>query len=665
MGEWPLVAIDDLVEDIIDRRGVTPIKLGSNFTAAGHRVISAKLVKGGAIDLAADEPRYVDERTYARWMRSPLRADDVILTSEAPLGEVAYLGSDVDWVLGQRLFALRSDKHRLHGRWLYYALQTDPSRSDLHSRATGTTAQGIRQTELRHVRIPLPPITEQRRVSGILGALDDKIELNRRLAETLEGAAQALFKSWFLDSGSDAIDQDGSLADAVDLVRDQVDPQLEQGTVFQHYSLPAYDAGREAISEPGAGIRSSKFAVPDEQARRLLGLLAPDITKVIGASLPVARFTRLVTTSPGRETAPLLAAAPAARARTVLEEAAAGQPAGQGTAAKGDIDARRRHRAGSAGRLMTGSFVRLDPAMTIGKALAEVRATDPTVDIPDDLYVVDGPHQRLVGVVSIRALLMAKRGKHVGEVMATKPVSIAPEADAMDAANLLAQHQFLALPVVDQQGGVAGVIPVDDLMRDIVPRLNHFYASAVGADAEEIAKLSASQEASRRVPWLLGTMVLELASGLVIAHFNGVLQQVILLASFMPVISAISGNVGLQAAAITVRGLDTGAVSTARGLTALRKELATTLLMAVLCGLVLGTIGVLWSGRLPFGLVIGAALGCAMLTAATMGTVFPMVSKRVGFDPATTAGPFETAFQDVIGFGVFLWLASLLLPLLR
>lgn len=205
MDEWPLVAIDDLVEDIIDRRGVTPIKLGSNFTPAGHRVISAKLVKGGAIDLAADEPRYVDERTYARWMRSPLRADDVILTSEAPLGEVAYLGSDVDWVLGQRLFAMRSDKRRLHGRFLYYALQTDPSRSDLHSRATGTTAQGVRQTELRRVRIPLPPLTEQRRIAGILGALDDKIELNRRLSEALEATARALFRSRFVaEAGTEA-----------------------------------------------------------------------------------------------------------------------------------------------------------------------------------------------------------------------------------------------------------------------------------------------------------------------------------------------------------------------------------------------------------------------------------------------------------------------------
>ena len=129
----------------------------------------------------------------------------------------------------------------------------------------------------------------------------------------------------------------------------------------------------------------------------------------------------------------------------------------------------------------------------------------------------------------------------------------------------------------------------------------------------------------------------------------------------MPVISAVSGNVGLQAAAIVVRGLDTGHVSIARWGDQVRKELETALIMALICGGLLGAVGAIWAGHVPFGLVIGIAMTCSMLTAGFMGTVVPMLSKRIGFDPATTAGPFETAFQDVIGFAVFLWLASLLL----
>lgn len=198
-GRWNTSPLDELVDSVVDRRGVTPLKLGSDFVTKGYRVISAKLIKDGRIDLSADEPRFVDEPTYKRWMRTPLLADDVILTSEAPIGEVAYIREPVEWCLGQRLFGIRTNKSRLHGRFLYYALQSDGVCHDLHSRATGTTAEGIRQSELRLVQIPLPDVDQQRAIAHILGSLDDKIELNRRMNATLEAMARAIFKSWFVD----------------------------------------------------------------------------------------------------------------------------------------------------------------------------------------------------------------------------------------------------------------------------------------------------------------------------------------------------------------------------------------------------------------------------------------------------------------------------------
>lgn len=191
--------LEDVVDDIIDRRGVTPLKLGGDFTATGHRVISAKLIKDGRIKLDADEPRFVDETVYRKWMRTPLRRSDVIMTSEAPLGEVAYLNEDVDWVLGQRLFSLRPNSKLLDGRFLYYALQTERVKADLHGRASGSTVQGIRQAELRRVQVPVPDLCAQRSASAVLGAIDDRITLLRETNTTLKAIAQALFKSWFVD----------------------------------------------------------------------------------------------------------------------------------------------------------------------------------------------------------------------------------------------------------------------------------------------------------------------------------------------------------------------------------------------------------------------------------------------------------------------------------
>ncbi|MBN8726417.1 MAG: magnesium transporter [Xanthomonadales bacterium] len=400
----------------------------------------------------------------------------------------------------------------------------------------------------------------------------------------------------------------------------------------------------------------------DERAAQVLGCLGPGCTAEIAARLGSTELRRLVAALPDRDAAATIAEAPAEAAAILI--GASRRP----SAAARDARRRLAHAPGSAGRLMTSEFVCVAPGQTVAEALDAVRNTDPDADVPNDLYVVSDPDeegrtgQHLLGVISIRDLVMADPERKVADLMATEIVSVGADADADDAARLLAKHKFRALPVSDGEGRLTGVIPADDLMRAMVDRLARRYARAVGTDADVMEHLSPYGAAKKRVPWLLGTMIIELGAGLVIAHFNDVLTKVILLASFMPVISAIAGNVGLQAAAITVRALDTGHISMRDKSKALLKEAMTSMLMAVICGVVLGAIGAIWSRHLLFGAVIGVALSCSMLTAGLMGTVIPMVSKKLGFDPATTAGPFETAFQDVIGFGVFLGLASLLLP---
>ena len=196
--EWEWAPLGELVAEVFDRRGVTPEKLGSSFQSSGHRVISAKHIKSSRIDLEAGEDRFVDDITHERWMRSELTPGDVLVTSEAPLGEVALIYQRLPWCLGQRLFGLRPGP-TVDGRFLYFALRSPVVQVDIQSRATGTTAQGIRQPELLRVQIPVPHLSEQRAIGAILGALEEKVEANRRLNDTLDTMARALFKSWFVD----------------------------------------------------------------------------------------------------------------------------------------------------------------------------------------------------------------------------------------------------------------------------------------------------------------------------------------------------------------------------------------------------------------------------------------------------------------------------------
>jgi type I restriction enzyme S subunit len=179
------------MDAVIDYRGKTPKK-----TKHGVPLVTAKVVKGGRIE-TPDEFIAADE--YDAWMRRGLpRAGDVVITTEAPLGEVAQLGAG-RVALAQRLISLRGKNGLLENRYLKFLLQTDDVQDQLLSRASGTTVLGIKQSELRRILLSIPPIREQLAIAHILGTLDDKIELNRRMNETLEAMARALFKSWFVD----------------------------------------------------------------------------------------------------------------------------------------------------------------------------------------------------------------------------------------------------------------------------------------------------------------------------------------------------------------------------------------------------------------------------------------------------------------------------------
>lgn len=394
-------------------------------------------------------------------------------------------------------------------------------------------------------------------------------------------------------------------------------------------------------------------------ASEVLAMLEPGVSKKILGELPSDKMSAVVNSLPPRDAATLVTEAPKKKINSFINNKESEQVIVH------DVEHRLNYPKGSAGRLMTTQFVRLHSGISVQDAIEEIRKTNPDVDIPADLYIIKKErtkksHDRLQGVISIRDLIMADPKEKVDKIMEIDVICIAATANAPDAAAIMSKHKFMTLPVTDKEGFLVGVIPADDIMQVIVDRMRSQYTQAVGTDAEAMEHLTPFQAAKKRVPWLLGTMFIELIAGTVISHFDDVLKKVILLASFMPVISAISGNVGLQAAAITVRAVDSGTANRKALWPSLKKEGATALLMALVCGLVLGSVGAVWSKHLPFGVVIGAALTCSMLTAGLMGTVIPVISKRLGFDPATTAGPFETAFQDVVGFAVFLWLATLL-----
>ncbi len=404
-------------------------------------------------------------------------------------------------------------------------------------------------------------------------------------------------------------------------------------------------------------------ALDTERAAEVLDELPPILSRFLTDNSLPSRVAEMLDLLPMDDAAEIISEASPAQQGKLLAELDSRSPEDAA-----DVRELLAYGEETAGRLMTDKFLRITAQLTVDEAFAAVRHADSEVETLNDLFVVEsanGEDERLIGILSLRDLVCAKPSQTISEVMTTDLVTVRVDTDQQDAARILSKYDFLALPVLDIRGYLAGIITVDDIIDVLIEEFTEDYLKLVGTDAEEMARRSPLQVAKLRLPWLMATMLIELMAGVVISRFDWVLREVILLASFMPVISAISGNVGLQAAAIIIRGLDTGHVSLDNLGKAVRKEVLTALLMACACGLILGTIGAVWSRHIPFGFVIGGAMTVSMLTASLMGTIIPIMSKRLGFDPAATAGPFETAFQDVIGFAVFLWLASLLLPWLK
>ena len=196
---WDVKPLDEVVEHFIDYRGKTP-----NKTNQGIPLITAKIVKDGRL-LEANE--YIAEEDYDEWMtRGYPEIDDVVLTTEAPLGEVALI-KDKNVALAQRIITLRGYRDKLDNKFLKYWFQSEYGQYELDSRASGTTVFGIKASVLKKVPLPVPPLPEQKAIASVLSSLDDKIDLLHRQNKTLEAMAETLFRQWFIEEAKEDWDE--------------------------------------------------------------------------------------------------------------------------------------------------------------------------------------------------------------------------------------------------------------------------------------------------------------------------------------------------------------------------------------------------------------------------------------------------------------------------
>ena len=317
----------------------------------------------------------------------------------------------------------------------------------------------------------------------------------------------------------------------------------------------------------------------------------------------------------------------------------------------------------TAGGIMTTEFFSLPEDATAQDAIRRLQqATD--AEMVFYIYVTD-KEDRLVGVLSLRQLLTVPPATPLKNIMARDVMSVTVDMDQEEVARQVASYNLLAIPVVEKDGTLVGIITVDDVVDVIREEATEDMLKMAGAIEEETASKSSSVASARlRLPWLFTNLVGSLLSGAILWYFRFTIQEVVAIVSFIPVIAAMGGNVGLQSSTLIIRGLATGVVELTDVWKVFFREMRIALLMGMACGLILTAVGWLWHQGF-LGMVVGTSLIIAFLVSTSMATIMPIVLKRMGVDPAVAAGPFVTTANDITGITIYLTLSTLFLEYLR
>ncbi|MDX2495994.1 MAG: magnesium transporter [Desulfuromusa sp.] len=317
----------------------------------------------------------------------------------------------------------------------------------------------------------------------------------------------------------------------------------------------------------------------------------------------------------------------------------------------------------TAGSIMSTDVFSLEQEITVKQAIESLQDSE-DYEMVFYVYVTD-EHNHLVGVLSLRQLLTVPPGTKLSEIMSTNVMRVRADMDQEEVADLVAKYNILAIPVVDDQGKLLGLITVDDVIDVMRDEATEDILRMAGTSEEEmLLGFKSLQIARLRLPWLLTTLVGGVVTGTLMWYFKATLEQAIMLISFIPVITGMGGNVGSQTSTILVRGFATGRVDFSMVKRIFLKELRVGLIMGLVCGLVISTVATLWHQNIYFGLVVGIAMVTAITVAACMGVLVTVFFKKVGIDPAIASSPIVQTVNDISGILIYFSAATLFLPYL-
>lgn len=413
------------------------------------------------------------------------------------------------------------------------------------------------------------------------------------------------------------------------------------------------------------------------RAAQALPELEPDTRRYLLDNAPAGRIADLLDLLPMDDAADVVAEVAEddpEQAEELLDELAERSPSDAA-----DVRELLDYEENTAGRLMTDNFVRLLPGMTVEEAFAAVRTADPEVETLTELYVVDkldpgrltAPQQdeRLLGVIPLRRLVNARAPQLISDIMIAEPLTVPVDTDQEEVARIFAKYSFLAVPVLDRRGYLAGIITMDDILHVLREEQSEdvLALGAVSGRDTETPYLSLTPVSifRQRFGWLLLLFVAETATGFVTRNFESEMAKVTALAFFMPLLIGTGGNAGAQAVTTITRALALGEVNFKDLGRVWGREVSAGVMLATVLSCIGFVRTLLWGQPSDIAFVVAVSMMVIILWAMTVGSILPILLKRCGLDPAVMSAPFITTLVDATGLFFYFSIARLILPELR
>ena len=401
-----------------------------------------------------------------------------------------------------------------------------------------------------------------------------------------------------------------------------------------------------------------------EEVQAIFALLQPEQGAEVLAELDIDSQIELAQTFSAEQFSDIIAQMEPDDAADVLSELEPAQIeatlAAMNQADSDDMRQLLTHDEESAGGLMNSHVITLRDRLTAQGAIDLLRSLRPEEENVYYLFVVDAA-ERLVGVVSLRALVMAPAATPLVTIMDTNVLTARVDTDQEECARLLARYDLLALPIVDDERRIVGVVTADDIIDVIEEEATEDMYRLANLSEDEDVEDSLFRSSRRRLFWLFVNLPTAILAAWVVSRFDNTVQKVTMLVPFMPIVAGMGGNAGIQTLTLIVRSIALGEVAPGEGFRALSREMGIGAINGVAFGSAIALLGLLWKGNLMLGVVAGSAMLLNLVAAAVAGTLVPLTLKLFKIDPALASGVIVTTVTDVTGYTCLLGLATLLI----